>query len=407
MPSEQIDTLVIGGGQAGLVMSYRLKQRGIPHLVLERARIAERWRSERWDGLKFQFPNWSVRLPDFDFPHTEPDAFATTGEIVKFLDAFAEFAAPPIRCGVAVKRLRQRDGTAGLVAEIEGGTIEAANVVIATGPYQRPLTPDLLRGHDVFQVHASRYQNPAQLPPGAVLVAGAGASGAQIAEELLRAGRSVYLSVGRHTRLPRHYRGRDLIWWFDALGLLRRTPEERGPSRPYPVISGAYGGHTVNFRRFAADGVTLLGRLQSAHHGNLQFAADIADNLAHGDAAYAEFLDLADEHVRHHGLDMSGDLDARKRLPDPPCVTESLQHLSLREAGISAVIWATGYGLDFSWIDIPVLNNKGEPLHHRGVTDVSGLYFLGLPWMRNVNSSFLSGVGDDAAVLADHILTRR
>ena len=207
MPAEQVETLIIGGGQAGLVMSHRLKQRGLSHLVLERARIAERWRSERWDGLNFQFPSWSVRLPDFSFPHTDPEAFPTAGEIVNFIDAYAAFVAPPIRCGVEVKRLRRRDGAAGFTAETSDGVIEATNVVVATGPYQRALIPDLLRDQTVFQVHANRYQNPGQLPPGAVLVVGSGASGAQIAEELNRAGRRVFLSVSPHGRLPRRYRG--------------------------------------------------------------------------------------------------------------------------------------------------------------------------------------------------------
>jgi putative flavoprotein involved in K+ transport len=228
MPDETIETLVIGGGQAGLVMSHRLKQRGLSHLVLERHRIAERWRSERWDGLKFQFPNWSVRLPDFPFPHSDPDAFAATSDIIKFIEAYAGFVAPPIRCGVAVTRLSRRDG-AGFIAETTDGTITADNVVVATGPYQRNLVPDLLGDHPVFQVHAADYRNPGQLPPGAVLVAGAGASGAQIAEELLQAGRRVYLSVGRHRRLPRRYRGRDLIWWLAEMRLDQVTPEERGP----------------------------------------------------------------------------------------------------------------------------------------------------------------------------------
>jgi len=231
VPVERVETLVIGGGQAGLTMSHRLKQRGLKYLVLERHRIAERWRSERWDGLKFQFPNWSVRLPDFSFPHSDPDAFAPTGDIIAFIEAYAKFVAPPIRCGVAVTRL-SRDGAAGFVAETADGAIAAQNVVVATGPYQRPIMPDLLRDEaDVFQVHASRYLNPEQLPPGAVLVVGAGASGAQITEELTRSGRRVFLSVGRHTRLPRRYRERDLIWWLSELGRDRITVEERGPRR--------------------------------------------------------------------------------------------------------------------------------------------------------------------------------
>lgn len=405
--AEQVQTLIIGGGQAGLTMSHRLKARGLPHLVLERHRIAERWRSERWDGLRFQFPNWSVKLPDFPFPHTDPDGFATAGEIVDYLKAYADFVVPPLRCGVAVTALRRRDRASGFVAETTSGPIEADHVIVATGPYQRPIVPDLLRDEPgLFQVHASRYTNPVQLAPGAVLVAGSGASGAQITEELLRAGRRVYLSVGRHARLPRRYRGRDLMWWLITLGLLRKTPEQRGTNLAFPVFTGADGGRTIDFRRFAADGVTLLGRLQAVNQGVMQFEPDLAENLANGDAVYADFLDGIDAYVRERGLDMPQDPGARELLPDPPCVTKPIRQLDFRNAGIGSVIWATGYGFDFGWIDIAVLNARGEPVHHRGITDVPGLYFLGLPWMTNANSSFLSGVGDDAARLADHIAGR-
>jgi putative flavoprotein involved in K+ transport len=406
MPDETIDTLVIGGGQAGLVMSHHLKQRGLSHLVLERQRIAERWRSERWDGLTFQFPNWSVRLPDFPFPHSDPDGFAATDDIIRFIEAYAEFVAPPIRCGVEVTRLARRDGEPGFVAETADGAIAASNVVVATGPYQRALVPELLADHKVFQVHASRYQNPGQLPPGAVLVAGAGASGAQIAEELLRAGRRVYLSVGTHRRLPRRYRGRDLIWWLAEMRLDQITPESRGPARLGPVITGAYGGHTIDFRSFVADGMILLGRIETARHGVIEIAGGLAESLADGDLVYATFLNIVDEYVKRRGLDLPEDPDARITRPDPACATTPLTRLDLATDGVSAVIWATGYGLDFGWIDIPVLNAGGEPLHRNGISAVPGLYFLGLPWLSKMNSSFLSGVGDDAAVLADHIRAR-
>ncbi|MBR0758376.1 NAD(P)-binding domain-containing protein [Bradyrhizobium jicamae] len=405
MPVERIHTLVIGGGQAGLTMSHRLKQRGIDHLVLERHRIAERWRSERWDGLMFQFPNWSVRLPEFPFPHHDPDAFSDTADIIKFIEDYAAFVDPPIRCGVEVTKLRSRDG--GFVAETSDGTIEADNVVVATGPYQRGLVPDLLRGHPVFQVHAAHYRNPEQLPPGAVLVVGAGASGAQIAEELLRAGRRVTLSVGRHRRLPRRYRGRDLFWWLAEMGIDQTPVEQRGASALGPVISGAYGGRTIDFRRFAADGMTLVGHLNAARDSVLQIAPGLAQNLAEGDLVYTTFLTMVDDFVQRRGLDLPGDPDARSTLPDPPCVTAPLQRLDLAASGISAVIWATGYGLDFGWIDLPVLDERGEPKHHHGISEVSGLYFLGLQWLSKMKSSFLSGVGDDAADLADHIAARR
>jgi putative flavoprotein involved in K+ transport len=407
MPVEHVQTLIIGGGQAGLTMSHRLKQRGLAHLVLERHRIAERWRSERWDGLKFQFPNWSVRLPDFPLPHTDPDGFATSREIVDFISAYADFIAAPIRCGVAVTALRCREGRSGFVAETSNGPIEADNVVVATGPYQRPVMPALLRDDvNLFQVHASRYLNPDQLPSGAVLVIGSGASGSQISEELLRAGRRVYLSVGRHARLPRRYRGRDLIWWLSAMGIDQTPVEQRGPSRLLPLITGAYGGHTIDFRRFAADGVTLLGRVKAAHDGIIDLAPDLAESLANGDATYASFLDRVDAHVEHHALAMPEDPDARAVLPDPPCIADPLRRLDVSADEIGAVIWATGYDADFGWIDVPVLDTRGEPVHRGRITGVPGLYFLGLQWLSKMSSSFLSGVGDDAADLADHIAAR-
>ena len=313
---------------------------------------------------------------------------------MQFIEAYAAFVDSPIRCGVAVTRLRRRDGATGFVAETSGGVIEADNVVVATGPYQRAVMPDLLRGHAVFQVHASRYSNPDQLPPGAVLVVGSGASGAQITEELCRAGRRVYLSVGAHTRLPRRYRGRDLIWWLGQMGIDQTPVEARGPSRLLPLITGAYGGHTIDFRRFAArDGV-------------LEIAPDLGKSLVEGEATYAVFLDMVDAHVDKHGLKLPEDPAVRVGLPDPPCVTEPLRRLDIGADGIGAVIWATGYGLDFGWIDIPVLDARGEPLHRHGIAEVPGLYFLGLQWLSKMKSSFLNGVGDDAAVLADHIAAR-
>lgn len=377
MPDETIDTLVIGGGQAGLTMSHRLKQRGIGHLVLERQRIAERWRSERWDGLMFQFPNWSVRLPEFAFPHCDPDGFSDTADIIAFIEAYAAFVAPPIRCGVEVTKLRRDAG--GFVAEFAGGSIAARNVVIATGPYQRPLRPDVLREHPgLFQVHASSYKNPAQLPDGAVLVIGAGASGAQITEELMRAGRHVFLSVGRHNRLPRRYRGHDLFWWLAEMGVDETPVEQRGPTRLLPVISGAHGGHTIDFRRFAADGVTLLGRVTAVRDGVLEIAPDLATNIANGDAYYATFLGIVDDFITARGLDHPHDPLARVRLPDPPCLTAPLAAIDLGAERIGSVIWATGYGLDLGWIDIPVLDANGVPRHRHGVSEVPGLYFLGL-----------------------------
>ena len=407
MPVERVETLVIGGGQAGLAMSHMLRRRGCPHVVLERHRIAERWRSERWRGLRFQFPNWSVRLPDFPLPHTDPDGFATGEQIADFIAAYAEMVAPPIRCGVEVKRLRRDDGGAGFVAETSGGAIAAANVVVATGPYQRALVPDLVPRAGLFQVHASRYAEPGALPPGAVLVVGSGASGAQITEELHRAGRRVYLSVGRHRRLPRRYRGRDVIWWLSAMGLDETPTDERGPDATLPLITGAYGGHTIDLRDFAAQGIALLGHLEAADGDVLSFAPDLGESVARGDASYTRFLDAVDAHVERHALDLPAEPEARRLAPDPPCFAEPARRLDVRAAGVGSIVWATGYGFDLGWLDVPVLDARGEPVHRGGLTSAPGLYFLGLPWLSRMSSSFLSGVGDDAARIADHIAARR
>ncbi|MBI5261800.1 MAG: NAD(P)-binding domain-containing protein [Bradyrhizobium sp.] len=408
MATEQIQTLVVGGGQAGLAMSHMLKERGCEHLVLERHRIAERWRSERWDGLRFQFPNWSVTLPNFPFQSAEPHAYASAREIADFIGAYARFVMPPIRCGVNVQRLRCRDASAGFVAKTSQGEIAARNVVVATGPYQRPSQPSFLPEKvDLLQIHASSYRNPAQLPSGAVLIIGGGASGAQIAEELVHAGRTVYLSIGKHRRLPRRYRGRDLIWWMSALGLDRVPAENRGEHNSLPLISGAFGGNTIDFRQFAAMGVILLGRLVSVSGRVFEFAPDLAKNIADGDMSLMMFLDMVDAHINCHNMLAPDEPSAREMLPDPPNLATATKRLDLRTEGISTIISATGYAYDFGWIDAPlVLDQRSRPIHRMGITDLPGFYFVGLQWLSTVRSSLLSGVGEDAQRLADHIKAR-
>ncbi|HTO64705.1 MAG TPA: NAD(P)/FAD-dependent oxidoreductase [Bradyrhizobium sp.] len=405
MPNEHVETLIIGGGQAGLAMSGMLSRRSLPHLIVERHRIAERWRSERWNGLRLQFPNWSIRLPGYRFEHADPNGFATSNEIVDFLAAYAAHIEAPVRSGVRVIALRQRSGGPGFVAETSAGAIEAGNVVIATGPYQRPVIPDFLAGNNrVFQIHANAYREPDQLPAGSVLIVGSGASGTQIAEELQRAGRRVFLSVGRHKRVPRRYRGQDVIWWLSELGLDQTTAAERGPDKTLALITGAYGGHTIDFRKLAGKGITLLGRVAAATGDTLAIEPGLSATLAAGDKAYFSFLDIVDKHVQKSGLDDAPpEPGARIIARDPACVTAAIAQLDLKKEGITSVIWATGYTFDFGWIDLPVFDSSGEPKHRDGVTDVPGLYFLGLPWLSRMSSSFLSGVGDDAAALAEHI----
>jgi putative flavoprotein involved in K+ transport len=270
--------------------------------VVEQHRIAERWRSERWTGLRFQFPNWSVRLAGFAFDHVAPDDFATSAEIVGYLTDYAAFIRAPVQCGVKVNALRQHGSGVGFAAETSDGVLKAHNVVVATGPYQRPIVPDLLAGNSrLFQVHASAYKEPDLLPKGSVLIVGSGASGTQIAEELHRAGRRVFLSIGRHKRMPRRYRGRDLVWWLDALGLDQTPVAKRGPDKTLPLITGAYGGHTIDFRELARQGIALLGRVESINGESLVISPDLTDSLSAGDKAYFGFLDMIDTHTPRIG----------------------------------------------------------------------------------------------------------
>lgn len=408
MPVETTETLVIGGGQAGLAMSEHLSNCGIPHLVLERNRIAERWRSERWDSLVANGPAWHDRFPGLEFSDLDPDAFAPKEQVADYLEAYAQKIAAPIRCGVEVTKVERLSGRPGFRAETSEGVIEAANIVAATGPFQKPVTPAIVPEAAVaMQIHSSRYRNPDQLPDGAVLVVGAGSSGVQIADELNRAGRKVFLSAGPHDRPPRAYRGRDYVWWLGVLGLWDLEVPKEGAEHVTIAVSGARGGHTVDFRKLASQGITLLGVTQSYAEGRLRIADDLAKNIAYGDRNYLSVLDQADAYVERYGLDLPEEPEARVIEPDPPCIADPILELDLPEEGITSIIWATGYALDYGWLKLDVFDEKGKPRHRRGVSDVPGLYFLGLPWLSQRGSSFIYGVWHDAKYLADHIFKQR
>jgi putative flavoprotein involved in K+ transport len=402
MTVEQIDTLIIGGGQAGLAMSAQLSARGLPHLVLERARIAERWRSERWDSLVANGPAWHDRFPILDFPDLEPHVFAPKERIAAYFEQVAEMTKTPIRCGVEVLSVVPQGE--GYRVETSQGVIEARNVVAATGPFQKPLIPEAVpEASGVMQLHSSGYKNPAQLPEGAVLVVGAGASGSQIADELLRAGKKVYLSVGPHDRPPIRYRGRDFCWWLGVLGHWDAKTRKAGMEHVTIAVSGARGGHTVDFREFAARGMVLLGRIGAYKDGVMQVAGDLAKNIEAGDRHYLATLAEADAYAKAQGLDMAEEPEAHVIGPMPDCVTHPLRELDLAKAGITAIVWATGFALDYGWLKADVFDDKGRPVHERGVTQQRGLYFLGLPWLASRASPFIWGVWRDADYLAEQI----
>ncbi|HJT13504.1 MAG TPA: NAD(P)/FAD-dependent oxidoreductase [Dongiaceae bacterium] len=408
MPVEKIDALVVGGGQAGLAMSEHLSNCGVPHVVLERYRIAERWRSERWDSLVANGPAWHDRFPGMEFPDTDPDAFVHKERIADYFVAYAERIAAPIRCGVEVKEVRRNVGRSGFRVETSAGVIDANYVVAATGPFQRPVIPGLVPEQaGLMQIHSNAYRNPRQLPQGAVLVVGAGSSGVQIADELQRAGKRVYLSVGPHDRPPRAYRGRDFVWWLGVLGKWDGEAKNPGKGHVTISVSGARGGQTVDFRRLAAQGMTLVGQTESFKDGAVTFAPDLADNIAQGDANYLSVLDEADAFVARNGLDLPPEPEAREIGPDPQCMTDPIRTLNLAEAGVTSIVWATGFTVDFSWLKVDALDEAGKPKHRRGISTEPGLYFLGLPLQSGRGSAFIWGVWHDAKFLADHIVTQR
>jgi putative flavoprotein involved in K+ transport len=375
---------------------------------VERQRIAERWRTERWDSLVANGPAWHDRFPGMEFSDFDPDAFAPKERVADYFVEYAKMIEAPIRCGVEVTDVRRNDGRPGFRVETSNGVIEADRIVAATGPFQRPLIPTVVpEDAGIMQLHSNAYRNPEQLPEGAVLVVGAGSSGAQIADELLRAGKSVYLSVGPHDLPPRRYRGRDFVWWLGVLGKWDVSALEPGMEHVTIAVSGAHGGHTVDFRRLAGQGMTLVGRTESFEDGVIHFAADLADNIAQGNANTLSVLDEADAYVVRNGLDFPAEPEARKVGPDPQCVSDPVLQLNLAESGVTSIIWATGFAVDYSWLKVDAFDEAGKPKHQRGVSAEPGIYFLGLPWLSRRGSSFIWGVWHDAKYLADQISIQR
>jgi len=407
MSIEEVEVVIVGGGQAGIAMSEHLGNAGVPHVILERGRVAEKWRSGRWDSLVANGPAWHDRFPGLEFD-ASPDTFVPKEQVADYFEAYAKKIAAPVRCGVEVTLARKNEGRAGFTVETSAGDLGARFVVAATGPFQKPVIPPIIPGSaGVAQIHSAGYRNPGQLPPGAVLVVGAGSSGVQIAAELRESGRQVYLSVGPHDRPPRRYRGRDNVWWLGVLGKWDMPTPPRGAEHVTIAVSGAGGGHTVDFRDLAAQGITLVGQAAAFAGGTVRFQPDLRANIAAGDANYLSVLDEADAYVARNGLDFPPEPRARVLGPDPDCVTSPVLELDLAGAGVAAVIWATGYATDFGWLRVAAFDASGRPRHQRGVSSEPGVYFLGLPWLSRRASSFIWGVWHDAKYIADQISVQR
>jgi putative flavoprotein involved in K+ transport len=402
------DCIVIGAGQAGLAMSRCLTDRAIDHVVLERGRIAERWRSERWDSLRLLTPNWQSRLPGFSYDGPDPDGYMTMGELVAYLHEYARHSRAPVEEGAAVERVvRHHDG---FRVETSRGWWKARAVVVATGHSDVPFVPPVAARVPATLTHVvpTAYRRPSELPAGGVLVVGASASGIQLADEIHASGRPVTIAVGHHTRLPRRYRGRDILWWLDRMGVFDETVEqvydvEISREQPSLQLVGHPDHRTLDLATLQERGVRVVGRLLDVQGGAARFDDDLVATTAASDVKLASLLARIDRFVTDRGLEAGA---PEPFVPSWPRFTDAETSLSFQDADIDTIVWATGFRRHYPWLHLPVLDARGEIQHRGGVTAEPGLYVLGLHFLRRRKSSFIDGVGDDAQALASHIAAR-
>ncbi len=403
---KRTDTIIIGGGQAGLAMSRCLTDEGIDHVVLERGRVAERWRSERWDSLRLLSPKWHTRLPGFHYQGADRDGFMTMPEIISYFERYAQSFSAPVQDETTVLGVERAE--AGYRVRTDQGDWEAPTVVVATGHCDVPFVPKAADGlsPQLHQVAPSNYKNADQLPEGGVLVVGASASGIQLAQELHRSGRPVTLAVGRHIRIPRRYRGRDIAWWLEASGILDERADrsfnlESARRQPSLQLVGTPDHQTIDLEILREEGIRLVGRVEHAEGTQVRFRDDLQRNIDAAEQKLDRVLGRIDGFIEETRMAAT----ARDRRP-PIAVGDTPSELDLTDAGISTVLWATGYRRRYPWLHVPVLNIRGEIIHDGGVTPAAGLYVLGLNYQRTRKSSFIDGVGNDARALAEHITQR-
>jgi putative flavoprotein involved in K+ transport len=401
---QRTHAIVIGGGQAGLAMSRCLHDRGIDHVVLEQGRLAERWRSARWDSLRLLSPNWMSRLPGWTYRGTDPDGFMTAHELACYLEHYARSFAAPVETATRVCRLERRDGL--YRVETDRGDWQAPVAVIATGQCQEPAVPAIAARlpATIRQFTPATYRAPRQLPQGPVLVVGASSSGVQLAQEIHQSGRPVTLAVGQHTRLPRRYRGRDIMWWLDRAGVYDERAEalpDLASARRQPSLQliGSPDGRSLDLGVLRRQGVRLAGRLIDIEATRVRFADNLAETMAAAEQKLLRLVARIDDFIAAAGM------TAEPAEPPPLLVPErGPAEIDLAQAGIAAVVWATGYARRYPWLRVPVLDPRGEIEHHGGVTRSPGLYVLGLQFLRRRKSHLIDGVGSDAEELADHMV---
>jgi len=404
---ERVTTVVIGAGHAGLAASHFLSERSVDHVVLERGEVANSWRRERWDSLRLLTPNWQSRLPGLRYEGPDPDGYLTVREVTEFIERFAKVSRAPVRSGVNVTSVRPADD--GYQVATSRGEIRCRAVVIASGACNRPSVPPLKDAvpESVKQLTPFDYRDPATLPDGGVLVVGASATGVQLAAELARAGRPVTLAVGEHVRLPRTYRGRDVLWWMDAAGVWDQRYDEiddltRARRLPSPQLVGTPERSTLDLNALSSMGVALVGRLAAVRDGRALFSGGLRNVFSLADLKLGRLLDGFDDWARTGGRD--DEVDSPERFA-PTRVPESARlQLDLGSGEIRALVWATGFRPDYGWLDVPVVDAKGQLQQTGGVVDDSpGLYALGLPMLRKRKSTFIYGIEDDARAVIDHL----
>ncbi|WP_290652837.1 NAD(P)-binding domain-containing protein [Aquisalimonas sp.] len=401
-----VTVVVIGAGHAGLAMSHYLSERSIDHVVLERGEVANAWRHERWDSLRLLTPNWQCRLPGFHYAGPDPDAFMTMPEVVDFIRAYAVRLSAPVRAGTTVTSVRPAAN--GYHVITDRGAWRCRAVVLASGAFNVPVVPALAEAVParVTSITPREYRSPRQLEDGGVLVVGGSATGLQLADEIHRSGRPVTLAVGEHVRMPRIYRGLDIQRWLDAAGILDQRYDEvddiaRARRLPSPQLVGSLDRSTLDLNALGDRGVALVGRVVGVRDGVLQFSGALRRYCASADLKLERLLDTIDEWARHSGMDEWAGLPERPtptRIDDAPRLS-----LDLNRREIRTIVWATGFGPDYSWLHAPAFDRKGALRHTGGVVDVPGLYVLGLPFMRRRKSSFIHGCDDDARDLSAHL----
>ena len=403
---ERVTTIVIGAGHAGLAASRLLTERAIDHVVLERGEVANSWRHERWHSLRLLTPNWQSRLPGFSYDGPDPDGYMTMDEVVAFISEFARASRAPVRTGTAVTSVSR--AAERYVLATSGGGIECRCVVIASGACNLPSTPPLHSAipSSIHQLTPLDYKSPDQLPDGGVLVVGPSATGVQLAAEIHRSGRPVTLSVGEHVRLPRTYRGRDVLWWMDASGIWNQrydTIDDLARARrlPSPQLVGTPERATLDLNALSAMGIELVGRLAAVRDGRAMFSGGLRNMFALADLKMERLLDAFDEWARGTGTDH--DVAPPERFEPTRVPASSRLQINLTSGEIRSIVWATGFRPDYSWLNVPVLDEKGFLRHDGGVVEAPGLYVLGLPVLRRRKSSFIHGIEDDAREVTDHL----